>query len=275
MASGFLIGLNLKKAIGFWGENLEIVGYLDHSLSNRSRTEIVGRLKTMEHVRKVDYVSEERSFNEFVSQSASLLPGLQLDQDMLSIAPASIVITLQDAANPNENLENIAHLASEIEKIEGIQEVSYSSDIIQKFSSLTTVTAVVLYIMGFILAISSILIISNSVHASISHRREEIEILELIGATPWMIRKPFLQEAGAIGIIAGVVALTICKFIFAKVTKIFSTQITMVRISENIDFFSTGDCLMFLLIAAGIGTLAAFLCLNAINNNWAAAKRTV
>ncbi len=90
----------------------------------------------------------------------------------------------------------------------------------------------------------STLIIFNTIRMAIFTRRDEIEIMKLVGATKWFIRGPFIFEAALYGIIAAVIA-TILSFLllFGGATKVAS----YIDFSTTLSFFQT---YIFLIIAA-------------------------
>lgn len=79
-------------------------------------------------------------------------------------------------------------------------------DRIVRFSNFFTSTGLV---MSIIFLIISTLIIFNTIRMAIFTRRDEIEIMKLVGATKWFIRGPFLFEAALYGIIAAIIASTL------------------------------------------------------------------
>ena len=69
--------------------------------------------------------------------------------------------------------------------------------------------------MGVIVfALVSILIIFNTIRMAIFNRRDELQIMRLLGASTWFIRGPFVVETVAYGVIAAAFSVVICHFLF-------------------------------------------------------------
>src|SRR5204863_310156 len=65
-------------------------------------------------------------------------------------------------------------------------------------------------VASLMFTVMSVLIIFNTIRMAIFARRMEIEIMKLVGATNWFVRGPFLFEAGMYGVIAAILATTLC-----------------------------------------------------------------
>jgi len=95
-----------------------------------------------------------------------------------------------------------------------------------------------------IFLVISTLIIFNTIRMAIFTRRDEIEIMKLVGATKWFIRGPFIFEAALYGIIAAVIATLISvALLFGSATKVA----TYIDFSTTVSFFQT---YILLIIAA-------------------------
>jgi cell division transport system permease protein len=110
------------------------------------------------------------------------------------ILPASIEISATE-------LTDLAELKNILTRQQGVDEVVYYEDIIKSLDKwVTSVKKLGLAITGY-LVLESILIILVIIGIRIAGRRDEIEILRLLGATPWFIKRPFLIEGMIYGLI--------------------------------------------------------------------------
>ena len=116
-----------------------------------------------------------------------------------SILPASLEIS-------SKNIGDLAILADIVKKEQVVEEVVYQKDIVNTLVSWTTTTRKIgAVLVAFLIAIS-VLIILMVIGMKIALKREEIEILRLVGASKWYIRGPFILEGMIYGLIGAVLA---------------------------------------------------------------------
>lgn len=159
--------------------------------------------------------SEKTSSVSFVSQKEALKIYQDLNKDnpllleMVSeqILPASLEVY---ATQP----EFLAEIAKSVEGNPIVDEVNYQEIIVDKLVTLTTILRrISIGLFSFLVLISMIVLLATTAF-KIAVKREEIEVLQLIGASKWYIRKPFLLEGMLFGFISGTSAFLIFYGIF-------------------------------------------------------------
>lgn len=118
---------------------------------------------------------------------------LLLEMVTADILPSSLEVS---AINPRV----LPELAEIIKKVDFVQDTVYQKDVVDALISWTNAIRITGGILAGLLAIDSILIIMTVIGMKIATRREEIEILKLVGASPWYIRFPFLFEGALYGL---------------------------------------------------------------------------
>src|SRR3989344_19651 len=119
-----------------------------------------------------------------------------------SILPASIEISAGE-------LKNLVELKGVLETQEGVDDVVYYEDIVNSLSSWINSVKIMGGAAIAYLVIESVLVILVIIALQIAARREEIEILKLIGATTGFIRQPFVVTGMAYGLIGGFLAWSV------------------------------------------------------------------
>ena len=99
-----------------------------------------------------------------------------------------------------------------------MEDVRYGSDWLDKVYLLRRVAAAATLILGGAFAVVASLIIGAAVRMAIYARRDEIAIMRLVGATDGFIRRPFLLEGLATGVLGGVAALGLTYLIFGLIS---------------------------------------------------------
>jgi cell division transport system permease protein len=94
----------------------------------------------------------------------------------------------------------------EIEKMNGIQEVSYVDTLIKSVNKNFTSIGLVLSGLIALLIITVVLLINNTLRLALFSQRFLIRSMQLVGARKWFIQRPFLMRSVGYGIIAGIVA---------------------------------------------------------------------
>jgi cell division transport system permease protein len=93
----------------------------------------------------------------------------------------------------------IGEVVSQLKQIPQIEEIQYGQEWVEMFSSLVHILRLTQWVLGGLLLVAMVFIISNTLQLTIASRREEIEIMHWVGASPSLIQVPFYIE----GIIQG------------------------------------------------------------------------
>jgi cell division transport system permease protein len=158
----------------------EEIGQLERSLEETGKTS------------SILYVSKEDALKIYREQNKS--DPILLDLVTADILPASIEVQAKEA-------ENLSELAEIVQGSDLIEEVVFQKDIVDTLISWTNAARSIGVAVIAILVIVSILVIITIIGIKITVRREEIEIMRLIGASNWFIRAPFLIEGMFYGLV--------------------------------------------------------------------------
>ncbi len=269
----FLLQTNFKKVLGFWGENLQMTAYLEPNLSQSQRDEIKTKLTKINHIQSLEYVSQEKAvadFSKYVSTMASEF--LSKDKELLNFVPASYVMNLDPQINLENEVTNIQNIAENVKKVEGVSEVFFGYDFVSKFSEIGHSLSAALYFLSLIMIIAAVFVFSNAIRANVYHKEEEIQILELVGATTWDIRKPHILKSGGIGFFCSVTALVLNYSIFELLHSKLQSYQALAQIASQLEFTGWINSVGFLFLGSSLGVVASFLCVRAINTGWASVR---
>lgn len=144
--------------------------------------------------------------------------------------PLPVVLALQptpDIRTP----EALEHLAEEIEALPQADFARLDTQWVRRFQVILSLTQRGVVLLGGALALAILLIVGNTVRLEIESRHEEIEIMELVGATSAFIRRPFLYAGGWYGLFGGVGAwllvaltLTLVQTPVSRLAALYHTQ---------------------------------------------------
>jgi cell division transport system permease protein len=170
------------------------------------------RLEEIPHVESVDLITKAEALDELRAdlgeeKSADLLT--QLHSNPL---PANFRVKADDASNleavraavtppgPDGKPQPISPI---IEEIFDRQQQS------EKIEQVTSALKIVLTIITALLIAASLMLVGNTIRLSIYTRRQEIEVMRLVGATRWFIRWPFMIEGVVVGFAGGLIAILV------------------------------------------------------------------
>lgn len=190
LASYLLLLTNLQAIGERLGKELQIVLYLDNGLSGRERERVQNAATRMEEVEAVEYCSPEEaleSLEKAMGEAAQVLQGVP-DNPL----PASLEVRLKRS---HRNLESIEKTALALADLEGVSGVEYGGGWVKRFFAFVRILRWLALSLGLLLLFASVIVISSTLTLGFYARREEIEILRLVGATEWYIRFPFFLES--------------------------------------------------------------------------------
>lgn len=198
----FLVLSNLNGLIVEWGEKTHIIAYVKDGHSAGDGTALKKSIKGIPGVKGATYISRDAAFEELereLKDHASILKGV--DKKAL---PASVEITVDE---DHRSTESLSSMVEAIRKLAWVDEVTYSKEWADRFTSFVNFLELAALVIGAFLAVATLFIISNTIRLTVYARREEIEIMRLVGASDRFIKFPFFIEGVVQGIIGGVVAL--------------------------------------------------------------------
>ena len=208
-----LFFINTSDIINSWKKGLRIMAYLKPGLNNEGLKDLKQTIHSLDHVDTLKFVSKQEALNRLKSQMkhrSSLFANLS--QNPL---PDSIEIRMTAAT---ESWQKIDSLAARVEALPQIDEVEYGQRWVGRFAQIISLFRLAGYAMGALFFMATIFIVANTIRLVIYSRREEVEIMRLVGATDNFIKIPFYFEGiiqGALGAILGLAMLYIA-FIFVS-----------------------------------------------------------
>ncbi len=204
----FLVGLfalaayNLMLALGTLEERVEVVAYLRDDASSEEISDLEEALSALPEVLVVDFVTKD----EALAKARRELPEFREVMRDLEVnpLPASLEIQLRPGSRTPATVEGLAQQATLYPFVE---EVQYGEEWVGKLFTLRRIGGLTATVLGAAFGLVAALIIGAAVRIAIFARREEIKVMQLVGARDGFIRRPFLIEGGITGAVGGVLAL--------------------------------------------------------------------
>jgi len=184
-----LIAFNLTSFLKIWEDKIEVIAYLKKETPLREVESLLKKARQLEGVDALNYVSpsDAMAFMETrLGSQKNLLEGIQP-----GVLPSSFEIQLK---KEYRNSTKIKEIVSRLKQFPQIEEIQYGQEWVETFSSLVHILHFTQWILGGLLLAAMIFIISNTLQLTVSSRREEIEIMHLVGASPAFVQVPFYIE---------------------------------------------------------------------------------
>ena len=199
-----LLFVNLDTWMQGWRHSLSMSIYLHNGITEDGRNSIAAFVSKLPGAEIRRYVSREqalRDLKDALGSKAGLLNGLS-DSPL----PASFEVVFKEIDGQKTDPKEVKE---RLEKLKGVEEVQYSEEWLHRFEDLMGMIRLVGFVVGGLICIGVLFIVTNTIKLTIYSRKEEIEILKLVGATDWFVKIPFLLEGVAQGILSGVMALVV------------------------------------------------------------------
>lgn len=215
---------NVEVVANHLPERFSIVAYLKDNISKEETQNIIDTLKKRGDVVSVKYISKEdalKDLKQTLKDTSYILEGL--DENPLS---SSIEIKLQRDLVSSSSVRKISE---EIKKISGIDDVYYGEKIAEAIHMLKKSLQNMSIIIFLTISTGVIFVTYSTVKILFYRKREEIEIIKLLGATKGFIRMPFIVEGGAIGFLGGVLGTIGALLFYFAITYRLSVVIPLLK----------------------------------------------
>ncbi|TWP08375.1 ABC transporter permease [TM7 phylum sp. oral taxon 350] len=237
--------------------------YIKADVSEKDRKEMQDKLSSLDNVKSVEFISAKQAKEDFAKRNSNNSERLKALYEATDRFPATFRIILEDIKD-FKSLDNFVKTDETYKKNRSEQDPSFedksNSNTVEKIGR----TINVVQKAGFALAIVSIclaiLIVFNTIRMAIFNRRDEIEMMKLIGASRSFIRGPFIVEAIVYGMISALVStIAVAIGTLSIRDKLSNYGIGMDRVSQLLTVYIGLVLLFMLLIGAVIGMISSFL----------------
>lgn len=251
--SGFLLVVkNVEQVLISAGSSLYLTAYVKDGAEQSAVDKVVQDLQSDPGVASVAFTNKDQALQAFrqdLGERAALLEGLEKENPL----PASIDVTLKRA--------NADALVQKLKAEAVIDEVAYGSDWFEKMKGVMRVFRLFGFTMSLIVLGIVIFLISNTIKLAMYSRRQEVEIMQLVGASDVMIKLPFLiggAAQGLFGALLGVLFLHLSFFLVSR--SLEGTALFGIAFPELVSLSPTVTAVV-MLGGAFIGAIASLLAL--------------
>ena len=185
----FRMSFSLSSFVDKLGNEFEISVYLKN---NVDPVYMSSRIKEIEHVKNISIITKEEAWVQMNREID--VSGLE------NPLPDTLHVTVDDP-------KNIVTVCEQLKQVSGIQDMSYAQDIAKKLQTMTTVFNTVTAFVLIGAAILTIIIINCTIQLVIQSRKDEIEIMRLMGVSNWYIKIPLILQGAIYGFLGAIISL--------------------------------------------------------------------
>jgi cell division transport system permease protein len=254
VSSFALFFVNANDIINSWKKGIKIMVYLKPDTPEIKISKLVQKIQHMDGIRDVRFISKNEALQELKKQmkrQPSLFENLKENP-----LPDAFEIRLKISF---QNQEKVEILATRLESFPQIDEVEYGQRWLGQFTNFFNLFRLTGYAMGGLFFIATLLIVANTIRLVLYSRRDEVEIMRLVGATDSFIKAPFYIQGLIQGAFGGIIGLTVLFVGFLLLSSSMERGISPGLFA--IRFLSTGAFCGIILSSTFVGWIGCYLSL--------------
>lgn len=219
-----LITVNLRGAIQAVQSQVELAVFVGDDIRDGELQNLDRFLREHPGVRDVRFLTRDDALARFraeLDQKEYLLEALETNP-----LPDTFEVALFDDW---KTTERISQLASLLEGMAGVDEVKWGKEWVGRLNRIIVVLVLVDMFLGIVVALSSMVVVANTVKLTLIARRDMIQLMKMVGATIGVIRRPFVIEGvlqgGMAALLATALLLLLTSFLAGRVPELIALSI--------------------------------------------------
>jgi len=255
------INVGVNKTIQAINSRIDVAVFFKEYVPESDIMAFKEQIKDIEGLKDITYVSQAEALKNYTAYNSDSQELLDVIGEDSSFLPASLEVKVD---NPYL-LEGVVSQIEAKDTTKMILETGLkkNQEIIDKLRQVNRLVSIADVSLSLIFIIIALLIIFNTIRMTIFTRKEEIEIMKLVGATDWYIRWPFIIEGMLYGVIGAVAAFVLLMSGLLLLNSNFGSQyfsLDVVGGATSVSpLFATQILLLQLLFGIVVGAVSSFL----------------
>ena len=255
IVSAFALFLaNVGELVNIWRGGVRMMVYLQPDLQPERIPALRADILSMYGVAKASFIPKENALERLLEQmqrQSSIMVGL--DHNPL---PDAFEIRMIPTAQTEEKMET---LATELEQLPEVDEVEYGQQWIGRLTSVFNLFRLAGTALGALFFMAAVFIVANTIRLLIYARREEVEIMRLVGATDGFIKAPFYLEGMILGALGGIFGMGALFLMYVALS--YNVEATLTGGSFTLRFLPLSVVGAILVSSIVVGWFGCFLSL--------------
>jgi len=246
--------LNTSILMQSWKNGVRIMAYIRADTDPATLGDVQKQIASLYGVKTVAFISKAEAMQRLKSQmkrQSSLFDNLEENP-----LPDAFEVRMVDMP---QDVEQVEELARNLERIAAVSEVEYGQRWIGRFSHIIRLFTLMAYALGALFFVAAVFFVANTIRLVIYSRRDEIEIMRLVGAEDVFITVPFYIEGMLQGFMGGVIGIA-ALFVSHVAISLKVADTTMPAVVE-LQFLPAIAFAVILATSVAVGWLGCFLSL--------------
>ena len=213
-----IIMMNLNKVATDLENDVEIRVLIDimndEEQTAKAEAELIAQIENLPEVEEVVYSPKEQELDDLIKDFGDELSLFEQNNPLHNVLYVK-------AADPQQT----ANVAKQIEKLDHINDVLYGEGKVEKLFSFLNISRNIGLVLILGLLFTAMFLISNTIRITIIARKDEIEIMKLVGATNSFVRIPFVLEGMWIGLLGSIIPITVVSVMYYNLYNALSQRI--------------------------------------------------
>lgn len=202
MGSFSLVAVTLNSTLGNLEDQNEFTAYIDDTLTDQQALDLKTQIEQVPNVSSATFVTRQQAMENYVQRYSDSDNKALFDNLPDTVLRNRFRIHVSD-------IEQMPDTVQAVRQIPGVANIQAELSIAQGFVTVRNVAGAVAMILIALLLVISLFIIANTIKLATFHRREEIAIMKMCGATNWFVRWPFIFEGMVLGLLGAILAFFI------------------------------------------------------------------
>ncbi|BAY74722.1 hypothetical protein NIES25_11360 [Nostoc linckia NIES-25] len=251
----FLFGLSLQtswqveKLLYQFGSQLEVSVYLEPDMQVQSIEPLIAK---MPQVTAIQTITKEEAWNKLVKEMR--ISDIEGVTQQLGENPLVDEIKVKARSS-----QVVPTLATQLAKLQGVETVQYIDEAVKRIAQLHRGLNWITLTITIILTVTAIAVTTTTIRLIVMARRQEIEIMQLVGATSIWIYLPFILQGITFGLVGGAIAWSFISVIQQFLSKLLTNQPEFIQVITNGIQLTPAQILLLPLILLSFGATVGLI----------------
>lgn len=252
----YLFVKNISHLSQGFDQGSAITLYLSPDASSKEVDAILAKIKQYPFIKKATFLGPEKTLQEFEAAS-----GLRDTLALLGENPLPGVVTME--LNPKETTQaELLVMKEALSKMSSVRSAAFDYDWLEKLAIFLIFGKTLARSLYLLIGLGVMLMVGNTIRLALERHRDEMDVLNLVGATQAFIRRPFLYRGMLYGAFGGIIALLvtyIAIFTLSTPAKQLVSLYQGIFTLENLTFYDTVAFLVASITLGWLGAVVAFV----------------
>ncbi|MHC5727008.1 MAG: cell division protein FtsX [Nostoc sp.] len=251
----FLFGLSLQtswqveKLLYQFGSQLEVSVYLQPDTRIESIQPLIAK---MPDVAAIETITKQEAWTKLVKEMRIS----DIEGATQELGENPLVDEMKVKAR---NSQVVPNLATQLAKLPGVETVQYIDEAVKRIAQLHQGLNWITLIITIILTLTAIAVTNTTIRLIVMARRQEIEIMQLVGATSAWIYLPFILQGISFGLVGGAIAWSFISVIQQFLGKLLVNQPEFIQVITNRVQLTPAEILLLPLILLSFGATVGLM----------------